>query len=324
MAFKFGDINAIRLENEKISLLILPGHGCDIAEIIYKPHDLSFLWRTERGLNCLDQSSLAISDPFNQTYHGGWFEAFPNVGLDCKYNGVDFQPYDEVKYLKWNYTILVDEPEKIVIQFSTHTLKAPFIIEKTITIVSGETGFIMKETIKNTGAYKHPYQWGHHPLLGAPFLSEKCQIDFDGADIDTPFEFDNARVKQNTKGKWPTIEGKNGMVDIRNFPPPGSDINDLYWLSKLSSARVAVRNMELNIGIEFTWDKTMFNHCLFWINANGDKGYPHFGKAYTLCVMPSTSEVHTLDGEDKAGVARNLNPGESISSWIRTTIIHED
>ena len=319
-----GNLDLLIVENDKIAITFLPGNGCDIADINFKPSDTSFLWRTNKGLSSLLQKEAAITDRFNQTYHGGWFEAFPNVGLACNHKGIQFEPYDEVKYLQWDFQIVKDSPEELVISFFVNTLKTSFSLEKTFTLREGSTSFLLEERITNNGKEPAPYQWGHHPLLGKPFLSHDCMIDFPGAYIDTFFEFENARVDQGVKGEWPMVKGKSGQVNLTGFPAEGSDINDLYWLSGLKSNWIGVRNDKLNLGIGFAWDDSVFNHCLLWINANGDKGHPHFGDAYTLCIMPSTSGIHTMEAEAREGVIRYLKPGGSVGSWITTSVFVPD
>lgn len=308
------------LENEMLRVTILPDNGCDIADFNYKPTDLSFLWRTRQGISSVFDHHPHYSDRFNQTYHGGWFEAFPNVGLACNYQGFSFEPYDEVKYLSWNMQVMKDDPHEVIIRFSVSTLKTPFLVQKTIRLRSGSPALEIEGTIENTGRESFPWQWGHHPLLGYPFLSGDCVIDLEGAQIDTFFEFDNARVKQGIKGSWPIIEGKNGPVDLRKFPAQKADINDLYWLSKLENNFVAVRNIKRNIGFGIAWDKDVFDHCLLWINANGDKGFPHYGRAYTLCIMPSSTGTHTLETAGSEKKLKMLKPGESESVWITACV----
>lgn len=308
------------IENEVLRVTILPDNGCDIAEFNYKPTDLSFLWRTRQGINSILHPHQQYSDRFNQTYHGGWFEAFPNVGLACNFQGISFEPYDEVKYLSWNMQLIKDDSEEVVIRFSVKTLKTPFFIEKTIRLRSGSPVLEIESTVENTGRAPFPWQWGHHPLLGYPFLSEDCIIDIEDAQIDTFFEFDNARIKQGTRGAWPIIEGKNGPVDLRKFPVQNADINDLYWLSKLSNNFVAVRNVWLETGLGIAWDMDVLDHCLLWYNANGDRGYPHYGKAYTLCIMPASTGIHTLEAAANENNLKVLKPGESVSAWITASV----
>lgn len=324
MGFQLGGKSMLILENEKIRIMVLPDNGCDIADINYKPTDISFLWRTRQGLSSLCIPDTALTDRFNQTYHGGWFEAFPNVGLACNYKGIGFEPYDEVKYLGWDYQIVKDDPEELIIIFSVKTLKTPFTLEKKITLQAGSACFLLEERITNTGTEPVPYQWGHHPLLGHPFLSGDCIIDFSGADIDTFYEFENARVKQGVQGTWPLMNGKNKKVDLTRFPEKGADINDLFWLSKLKSNWLAVRNVQQNIGIGFAWDLNMFDYCLLWMNANGDKGFPHYGEAYTLCIMPSTSGIHTIEAEAAAGTIPVLGAGQCATSWIGASVFVPD
>ncbi len=311
------------IENEKIRVTIILDKGCDIIDFNYKEKDISFLWRTQNGLNSLKSNYKYYSDMFNQAYHGGWFEAFPNVGLKCSYKNIEFQPYDEVFYLPWEYRIITDTPEELEIECSVQTLKTPFKLTKGIKLQSQSSDLNITECVENCGQEEFPFQWGHHPLLGEPFLSGECIIDIEGADINTYFAFDNARVKQGTTGKWPIINGKNAKVDLRKFPGRNADINDLYWLTNLKSNWVSVFNQTKNLGIKFSWDKNTYNHCLLWINANGDKGYPHFGTAYTLCIMPSTSDIHTIEAETKAGMIQKLAPDERKTAWINASVFQK-
>jgi hypothetical protein len=309
-------IRMLFLENEMLRVTILPDNGCDIADINYKPNDISFLLRTRQGLQSLKEGHNNFSDRFNETYHGGWFEAFPNVGLSCQYKGISFAPYDEVKYLAWDSQVIKDEPDEVTVKFSVKTLKTPFYLEKIIRISSGVPAIFIEETITNHAQEPFAFQWGHHPLLGRPFLSGDCVIDFEGAAIDTFFEFENARVKQGTKGKWPEMSGKKGNLDLRTMPQPFSGTNDLYWLSNLKGNWIAVRNNKNGVGFGLAWDNRIFDHCLLWMNANGDEGYPHYGDLYTLCIMPSNTGINTLEAESKTGKLRTLKPGETISTWI--------
>jgi len=313
----------LMIENEKIKITLLPDKGCDIVDFNYKENDTSFLWRTPKGLKSLDRRHVYYSDIFNQAYHGGWFEAFPNVGLNCTYKGIDFSPYDEVMYLPWYYQVLKDTAGEVEIKCCVKTLKTPFLLEKTIKLISQSPAVQIHESIKNLGREEISYQWGHHPLLGEPFLSGNCIIDLPGGDINTYFEFDNARVEQGVNGTWPHIDGRQGSVDLRHFPEKGADINDLYWLSNLKGSWAAVRNTGKGIGFGLAWDSKMFNNCLIWINANGDREYPYFGKVYTLCILPSTSDTHTIEAETGKGIARKLHPDETTTSWITATVFTE-
>ncbi|MFW5872713.1 MAG: DUF4432 family protein [bacterium] len=320
MEVSLGGNRLLIIENEKLRLSILPDQGCDIVEFLHKESDISFLWRTLKGLNSLDKRHKHYSDFFYQAYHGGWFEAFPNVGLSCNHNGLNFEPYDEVKYLPWDYEVQKDTPGELRIKFTVQTLKTPFILEKTLVVESGSYSVMIEESIVNMGREPLGYQWGHHPLLGEPFLSGDCVIDFPGGNINTYFEFDEARVKQGEKGEWPIMQGKNGKVDLHQFPAKNSGINEFYWISELKGNWVAVRNQSLDLGFGLSWDPDMFNNCLFWYNANGDKGYPHYGNAYIFCIMPSTSDTHTIEEEVKKGTINIINPGESARTWITATI----
>lgn len=309
------------MENSKIRITIILDAGGRIVELLHKPTDTDFMWRTPIGLSSLNKRHVQYTDPFHGTYAGGWFEAFPNVGLDCTYKNAPLDSYDELVYLPWEYEVKKDSAEEIQIRMFVKLLKTPFFVEKTLTLKSNDSTLYISEKVTNTGNETMDYQWGHHPNIGMPFLDEHCIIELEGADMNIHAALEKSRLIQGYSGKWPVAEGKNGeKVDLREIPPAIAGVNDLVWLSNLKGNEITIVNNKKNLSFTMEWDPEMFTNCLLWIVANGDPGFPRYNNTYVLCILPSTSDIHTLEKASEAGDCKQLNAGETIETWINTRI----
>ena len=309
------------MENEKIRITVVLDAGGRIMEFLHKLTDIDFMWRTPIGMSSLSKKHVQYADPFHGTYAGGWFEAFPNVGLDCTYKNASLNSYDELVYLPWEYEVKKDSPDEIQIRMFVKLLKTPFFVEKTLTLKSNDPTLYTSEKATNTGNQTMDYQWGHHPNIGFPFLDEYCFIELAGADINIHAAMEKSRLVQGSSGKWPEIEAKNGqMLDLRNVPNADAGVSDLVWLSNLKKKEITVVNQKKNLSFRMTWDPNIFTNCLLWIVANGDPGFPRYNSTYVLCILPSTSEIHTLEKASEAGDCKKLKPGETIETWIDAKI----
>jgi hypothetical protein len=313
-------LRTIILENEKIRLMFLLDQGTNMVEFNHKETDTDFLWRTPLGLSCLRQDQLAHGDHFNDTYTGGWFEAFPNVGMACTYRQAPLNSYAEVAHLPWEYAVVRDDPAEVSLHCRVRTVKTPFLVEKTFTVKANQPTLFIEEQVTNLGREPMDFQWGHHSNFGRPFLDGHCLIDLPGGDINVYVAPETSRVRVGTTGAWPTLNGKDGQpLDLRLMPPPGAEVNDLLWLTNLRGHWAAVRNLQRGVGFGLAWDPVVFKHCLLWIVANGDTGYPRYGDTYVLCVLPKNTDVHNLDKAVAARQASVLEPGRSQRTWLTAT-----
>ncbi len=316
-------LRTIILENEVLRTVILLDKGTDIIEFTHKPTDTGFIWRSPLGLSCLKQTPFLRRDDrfLLDSYTGGWFEAFPNVGGACSYKGAPIPEYGEVCSLPWEYRVLRDDPEEVSLLCYVRTIRTPFLLEKTFTVKTRDAALLIEEKATNLGRETMDFQWGHHPNFGSPFLDGDCLIDLPGGEANAYASLQNARVKTGASGQWPFLEGLDGQsVDFRKMPPKGAGVYDILFLSKLKGGWAAVRNTVKGIGIGLSWDASLFNNCLLWMVANGDPGYPRYGDTYALCVLPSNANVHTLEAGAKAGSVTTLKPGESRSTWLTATV----
>jgi len=293
-------IRTLVMQNEYIRLSLLLDKGTDIFELLYKPKDVDFLWRSPLGIRHPHQLP-SISNPqgvFMDQYHGGWQEIFPSASGPSFYRGAHLGQHGEVASSAWEARVLLDEPEVVEVLFTVQTLRTPFILEKRIRLESGKPILFIRETILNIGKTGMHYMWGHHPSFGAPFLGEDCTLDLPHCEILTS-EMPNERNRMPTGKRfvWPfATDQENRPIDLRQIPSATSTSTDMFYATSFASGWFSLTNRRLGVGIGMVWPVPDFSHLWIWQEFGGSLGYPWYGNAYTMAVEPFTSRPDK--GED--------------------------
>lgn len=316
-------IHSILLQNELIQVLIHVEKGAEITQFLHKPTDTDFLWRSRIELHNPAQvltAGGADNAPFFDHWSGGWFEVVPNNGPGCDYKGTHLGFYAETANIPWNYRILEDTPQRVRIGLWTKTYRTPFLLQKTITIESGKAALKIEEQLTNLGGEVVDFVWGHHPVLGAPFLDGSCRIASPDCRVIVLDDEDGPgyRMKLHQESRWPTVEGLDGsLIDLRVVLPPDAKSMDNCYLTDYKDAWIAVTNTNRQVGFGLAWDAKVFEYCWLWQAYGGGVNYPWYSKAYQLGIEPWSG--YPCGGLTKAienGTAKQLQPGETISSWL--------
>ncbi|MDD3725914.1 MAG: DUF4432 family protein [Candidatus Ratteibacteria bacterium] len=320
-------ITTIIMENDLIRLEILADKGTDIVEFLYKPQDIDFMWRSPMPIYkpyMFITTAEGRLGNFLDWYPGGWQEIFPNGGGRCEYKGAILGLHGEVALIPWKFNICEDTKEKLSIKFFTNTYRTSFFIEKTITIERGSPYIVIDEKVKNTGGEDMDFIWGHHPALGAPFLSSDCVIKIKKAKVfvgqGDGMSFTN--LKQG-EGNWPLVEGINGEdVDISICPGEKDNVSEVMFLSELVEGKYEIYNNKLKIGFQLEFPLDIFRYLWFWRIAGGSFEYPWYGRNYNIALEPFSS-LPNLAEAVKRGDSLKLHPGESLSARVKAGVIKD-
>ena len=199
---------AFVMENQKLRLTILLDRGSDIIELLYKPKDIDFMWRSPVALHKKSDYISQTGDSLgNYLDHvsGGWQEILPNGGLQCVYKNAVYGMHGEISNIPWQYKIIKDQEDIISVTFCITTLRSPYTLEKTITLHSNDSCIYIHEELENLANEDMQLMWGHHPTIGEPFLSEDCKIITNAKTFFTykNKDFDNQRIVENSTFNWP-------------------------------------------------------------------------------------------------------------------------
>src|SRR5271157_490357 len=100
---------ALTIENEFVSVTLLPEKGADIYSLRYKPRNLDVLWKSPWGLKPqgtgVPSFGASTETAWLENYEGGWQEIFPNGGDACVYKGAALNFHGEASTLPWDYTV---------------------------------------------------------------------------------------------------------------------------------------------------------------------------------------------------------------------------
>lgn len=317
---------AVTIENETISVTVLPEKGADIYRLVYRPHKMDILWKSPWGLKpAASRFPIAASsdEAWHEWYEGGWQEVFPNGGDSCLYKGCHLNFHGEASVLPWDYQVS-RTAGRVTAAFTVSLFRSPFILRRELTIESGRPAILISEKITNVAEEDMHYMWGHHPAFGAPFLAGGCRIQLPGGrfkahDVDLS---PTSNIPAKAEGEWPVVAGKHGSVDLSVVPSAKERHCEFGYLRNLSAGWYAVTSPRYNFSFGLAWPREVFPYLWFWQEFRGSFGFPWYGRSYVMAIEPFTSVPGTgLEKAIAAGTAPVMAAGASVQASLSGVFI---
>ena len=328
-AWTYRGLKMVVMENELLRVSIVADKGADIFELVHKPSDTDFMWRTPWSIR--NQSLWVPSTGwgegiFHDLYIGGWNTIAPTGGGPQDYMGAEIGQHNETNMMPWDAQIVEDSPEVVSAKFWVRAVRTPFYVEKTVRLESGSPILTVTDTLTNEAEEPAPAQWGQHVALGEPFLTSNCVLDLPAANLIVPPAGGDlpagSRLKPNQRGEWPNAEGADGStVDLRKFPSKDERLVDYLSFCELEAGWYAVTNPDVGVGFGLTWDVSVFRYLWYWQVFGGHSGYPWYKRTYNVGLEPFSSLPSGMPepGSDQS-TSMMFEPGESRSSTVRAVI----
>ena len=314
------------LENKYLKVAFLLDKGCDIIEFLYKPLDLDFTWRTPGGWSLLSKRLWERQDSqqLQGGYHGGWYECFPHVGVgDGKdFRGALLAEYAEACYLPWDFSVIKDCEEEVILRFEARMTKTPFFRQRDVYIKAKEARISFHEKVFNESKITLPYQWAYHPNLGNNFLKGGVELEIPKhGEMNVQWAPEGQDLASGTVGQWPNMPTKDGgLDDMRYFPELNSGKQRVINFNDLEEYFVGAWNQSQEVGIYFSWDPSVWKHLAMWQIAREGDSYPYYGEAQVLGFLPRNSKIYGLDLADKAEGHPVLGGGQAIENHMEVKI----
>lgn len=321
--YTYRGLALIILENRALRVGVLVDKGTDIIEFLYKRQDLDFLWRSPIGVrnpSLAVETKAAAGGSFLDYFEGGWQVCFPNGGWACNYKGAELGLHGEICNIPWRYTILSDTPERVSVKFWTRTYRTPFYMERTMSLEGDKPVLALHEKVVNEGEEEMDFMWGYHPSFGPPFLSEHCHIDVPAAKVEICSQAaPNTRLYPGRTYDWPNVEGRKGQpIDLSRIAPPSAKAADMAYLLGLEDGWFAVTNQHMKVGFGLRFPKEVFPYVWYWMDYQGEMGYPLYGRCYVVALEPFTSYPRFgLSEAVKRGTQMTLAPGETVEADLK-------
>jgi Domain of unknown function (DUF4432) len=319
--------DALRLCDSTIEVTILPAKGADIYSFVDVATGLDVLMKTPWGLQPPGSSPRSGSgrDEFLHNYEGGWQELFPNTGAPCAYEGCEIPLHGEVATLPWNICIEQDDQDETRVRLDVQCRQTPLSVSRSMSLKASYGVLTIDETVRNQTDHRVMFVWGHHPVLGAPFLDDGCRIDVGGCTVytpDVPFDPENVSYACAQRAAWPYIRRLDGgVVDLRVIPGADANTHDHACLTDLERGMIEVENPRLGLAFGMQWDASVFRWINNWRPFGGSHAAPLEG-IYGLAVEPWTTRDN-LARAVSAGTALSIEGGgmlqTSLKAYLRKT-----
>ncbi len=313
----------VSLETELLHVAVLPDKGCDIYSLRDVASGIDLLAKTRLGLSDLQPVAYASSstEAWLSQYLGGWQLVLPNGGAPAQIDGAEWGFHGEACVLGWN----VEELSAGSMTASVRLLRAPLFVRRRLD-VHGNT-LTLRETVANEGTSPIDVMWTHHPAFGAPFLDGDCIVSTGARTVTADDETPGTALAAGATHAWPSPQGSDGAtVRLDEVPAAGSGVAHLAYLSEFDSGFFAITNPSLRLGVAFRWPTDVFPCAWYWLEAGGSKGFPWFGRHYSLAIEPATSAPGQgiANLKAKGGSPMTLAPDEEREVEIEVTLFHDD
>ena len=324
-------MRAAVLENDLLRVVVLLDRGAEIVEFRYKPHDLDPLarWGELRTPAHAPPSIASSNGTFLDYYVGGWQEILPNGGPPVTHRGAEYGQHGEVCLVPWASEVVEDTPERVSLRCTVRPLRTPLRLERTMTLELGRATLTLNERLINEAAEPLDVMWGHHIAFGLPFLVEGAVISTSARHVTVEVDRDGftpRRLSAGQEGAWPHLMGAHGaLLDLSVVPPrETASGREMAYLSDFADAAwYTITNPVTQVGVAVRWDSAMFRYLWLWQELGSGRGYPWWGRVYTVALEPWTS-MPTL-GLTEA-VVRNtqlvLQAGQVVTTQLTVTAFH--
>ena len=263
--WKFNDLRTVILENELIRITVLADHGAKIHAIVYKPSDRDFLYHNPR----ITPTRPIYGVNVDNWWTGGLDEAIP-CGWDGPYQGELYPNLGEVWSEVWSYEVRERGPEEVSLHLWCPCRIAPLLVERWISLRSGEAAIHMAHRVTNVSASGAPFEfiWGLHPGLA---LDPHMRIDLPAGQM----AVDPASPDYHPRGaayEWPYFVDPEGHeVDMRAVLPPEANLWRLHY-AHLREGWLALTDTAAKEGIGLIFPLDVFPYSWLWLVYGGWRG----------------------------------------------------
>ena len=306
---KYKEFEAIKIENEKVSLITIPELGGKIISLKNKKSNFDFAFNN----GPLDLDRVYYDSDYSKSTTYGIDECFPTIApskyTDYPWKGIDIPDHGEIWALEFDSLITGDN----IVQ-RTYGIRFPYAFSRTINI--SDNRILFSYNVENLSSFDFKYIWSIHPHFN---LFENTEVKING---DADFLIDFSRSKdlelKTKKYSWPFAETKDGRkIDFSKISKLNGNAEKLY-LANLSEGEVKLIYHDFGEEISFIFDNNKNKDCGLWINRGG---WPLDGKSYnTVAIEPCNCITDKFEESFKRN-AFDFVKAKSNNKWEVSLII---
>lgn len=302
----FKGIDAVKLENDFLKVLVLPKIGGKIASIYRKDKDFELLFQNKSD----EYKKAKLGDNFADFDASGFDDAFPTIDkCTVSYEGKDiiYPDHGEIWSSSFDYEILDD---KVKLWFDSSIL--PYHYEKTIHIENETLKVHYK--IKNTGSKEFPCIWTMHCLVNC---EEDMTLNFpEGTNKVINAQKSNNLGNAGVIHPYPITKAVNGNVYRldRILPQESKNTEKYYADGKVNSGICSIYYPSHDVAYEVKFDKEKLPYLGFWVTEGGFRG------DYNCAFEPTNGFFDNIDIAKRNNKLFYLNGGDMLEFNIEIAL----
>lgn len=294
---------ALILENSRLRVTILPGHGAKILELNSKRAGRDLLYHHPR----FDVRPPVFGANADDWWTGGIDEIAP-TGHPCVVNGEQLPSLGEFWSQAWSHSVEERGPDRAAVHLWAQGVITPLRIDRWLELLPESSVLTARHRLSNVGRAPFDFMWGIHPGIAVR----------PGSRIEVPArrgvyaEGHPANgVEPGTVFDWPELPAAGGPLDLGVARPSDPPSWELVYATELSSGWLAVTDPDAGNGFAIAFDAAIFPVVWQWGVWCGWRGL------YTVAVEPWTAWPARLDQVIEAGRQRTLEPGATFETELR-------
>ncbi len=302
-AWTYRGFPAIVLENERVRMTVLPGHGAKVVELIAKSVDRDLLFHHPR----FDVRLPVFAANVDDWWTGGIDEVAP-TGHPAMVGGEQLPFLGEFWSQAWTARIVEEGPTAVAVELSCGGIISPLRIDRRMELRTGKSFVRSSHRLTNVGYQPLPFMWGIHPGIA---VRPGARIQVPGASGTFHEGHPDLGLAAGTRFAWPHLPAVGGSIDLSVARPPDPPSWELAFIDDLSAGWLAVTDPASRSGFAMSFDRTVFPVAWLWGVYGGWRGL------YTVALEAWTAHPPRLDEVIAAGRERILAPGESLATELK-------
>ncbi len=301
--WRYNGLEVVRLENELVSIDVLPQLGAKIYSFVHKPSGTHLLWHNPR----LAPAPVHYGARFDDTWPGGWDELVPNDIPFSFPNGDVLPDHGEVWSQAAEWRVAARSEDAAALTFVQHGRVLPTRFEKRISLGAGESMFRVRYTYENQGPKPIHFLWNIHPALA---VSAATRLDVP-ARRGFLESWMNEQFEAGLEYEWPYAPDRNGQkIDLRIVPAASEAIADHHYLPDVSEGWYAATDVDKRVGFGMVFPASVFPHLWMFRALGGWRGLN------TLILEVSNGYPNDLGKAIESGRCGVLGPGQAVEPEV--------
>ncbi len=280
--WQYCGLQVLRMENDFVTIDILPELGGKIYSLVHKASGRDLLWHNPR----LSPEKAAYGASFDDHWCGGWDEMLPN-DLPRNAPGGDLLPdHGEFWAQAAEWQVARSTPQSGEIRLTLNGRLLPTRFEKTIILTATDPFLRIRYAYSNNGAVEFPFLWNIHPAMA---VSKHSWLDVP-ADRGITEAWRGEQFHTSTEFQWPFANVRSGgKVDLRRVESAEANTADMHYLVDVQEGWYAVTDQAAQVGFALRFPRQVFPHVWLFRTFGGWRGL------HTLILEASTGYPYDLD-----------------------------